>query len=72
MTSQDLAEYIYNEAIDNPVIDMEELNISELREKINWLNRQSFSLPTTGRSDDERHKNFTLKIENVGAYPVKM
>lgn len=41
MSSVELVEYIYNEAMENPVIDIDALHISELRRRIDWLGRSA-------------------------------
>lgn len=53
MSAQDLAEYIYNEAVENPAIDIDALQVSELRNKIDWLRRTDRSARTSPYGKDE-------------------
>ena len=41
MTSQELCSYIYDETIENPVIDMDALNMNDIRSRLDWLRRSS-------------------------------
>ena len=58
MSAQELCTYIYDETVENPLIDMDALNMGQIRQKLDWLQRKSCFTPKLNNNNYDSDSDY--------------